>query len=71
MKPGWKVGRGPKAVSVSPGPLPGPQRLSFSASERQEQMNKSFQRLPNCSHCSLGLSHLQTLAREGRKEEDF
>lgn len=45
-----------------------PRELLFSDSSRQEQMIKSFLKLPNHS---LALHCLQPLAREGRKKEDF
>lgn len=45
-----------------------PKELLFSGSERQEQMNKPFLRLPNHS---LALYYLHPLARKGRKKEDF
>lgn len=45
-----------------------PGELLFSDSVRQEQMSKSFLKLPNHS---LALYCLHPLAREGRKKEDF
>lgn len=46
----------------------GSKELLFSGSERQGQMSKPFLRLTNHS---LGLSYLNTLAREEQKEEEF
>ena len=45
-----------------------PRELLFSDSARQEQMSKSFLKLPNHS---LALYCLYPLAREVRKKEDF
>lgn len=45
-----------------------PRELLFSDSSRQEQMIKSFLKLPNHS---LALHCLHPLARQGRKKEDF
>lgn len=63
VKLDWKIGLGPKVLSIAPGPIPEPQRLLEAGTNEL-----AFSEVTKLLSCPLLPPYL---AREERKEEDF